>query len=163
MNSQVSGSGHDETLENLPSRQSHALSDRHGKVSAEASADGFAIGINQARATSKAAHQKGTRSVILPLGRRHREDQQCLGKRLNAEFATDASCFKKKSLTMNVGCQTFSHESRFDAVHHIPKSDNDCIGDAFKDFMSNCSAPEHPTMDGAAVQVGRHATFQKLL
>ena len=82
---------------------------------------------------------------------------------MDARFATDTLHFKKRSLTKNVGCQIFSHKLGFDAVRHVPQPNDECIGDALKDFMSDCGAPEHPTMDGAPVQVGRHATFQKLL
>ena len=142
-------------------KQSCASRDRHGEGSAEVLAGRFAVGINQARATLEATHQKGTGSAVLPLSQRHGADQQCLGKRSNARFAMDTLHFKKKSLAGNIGCQIFSHESGFNAVCHIPKSNDDHIGNAFKDFVSNCGAPEHPTMDGAAVQVGRHATFQK--
>ena len=111
----------------------------------------------------KATHQKGTGSGVLPLSRRCRADRQCLGKQLNAEFATDMLCFKKKSLTGNVGCQIFSHESGFNAVHHIPQSNDEHVGNLLEDFTSDHGAPEHPTMDGASAQVGRHTTFQKLL
>ena len=153
MNSQVSRSECDSTLEDIPSRQSYTSRDRHSKVSAEALADRFAIGIDRARATLKATHQKGTGSGVLPLSRRCRADRQCLGKQLNAEFATDMLCFKKKSLTGNVGCQIFSHESGFNAVHHIPQSNDEHIGNDLKDFTSNCGAPKHLTLNGASVQV----------
>ena len=163
VNSQVSRSECDSALEDIPSRQSCTSRDGHSEVSAEALADGFAIGIGRAGATPKATHQKGTGSAILPPSRRHRADRQHLGKRLNAGFSTNTLCFKKRSLTGNVGCQIFGHESGFDAVHHIPKSNDECVGNALKDFVSDCGAPEHPTVDGAAAQVGRNATFQKLL
>ena len=110
-------------------------------------ADGFAIGIDWARAALEATHQKGAvGSVVLPLSRRCRADQQCLGKQLNARFATDTSHFKKTSLTGNVGCQISSHSSWFNAAHHIPESDDEHIGNALKDFMSDCGTPEHLTM-----------------
>ena len=67
------------------------------------------------------------------------------------------------TLRWNVGCQIFSHKSGFNAVHHVPKSNDEHIGDALKDFASDHGAPEHLKMDGASVQVGRHTTFQKLL
>ena len=54
-------------------------------------------------------------------------------------------------------------KSGFDAVCHVPQSNDECVGNALKDFTSDGGAPEHLTVDGAAVQVGRHATFQKLL
>ena len=163
VNSQVTRSECDDALEDIPLRQSCASRDRHSKVSAEVSADGFAIGIDRARTTLEATHQKGTRSAVLPPSRRHRADRQCLGKRLNAGFLTDTLHFKKKSLTGNVGCQIFSHKSGFNAVCHILKSDDEHIGNALEDFISDHGAPEHLTMDGASVQVGRHTTFQKLL
>ena len=116
-----------------------------------------------ARATSKATHQRGTGSATLPLSRRRGADQQHLGKRLDARFATDTLCFKKKSLTGNIGSQIFSHKSGSNVACHIPESNDEHIGNALKDFVSDCGAPEHLTMDVASAQVGRHATFQKLL
>jgi len=86
-----------------------------------------------------------------------------LGKRLNTKFSTDTLYFKKRSLTGNIGCQIFSHKSGFNVVYHIPKSNDEYIGNALKDFISDYGAPDRLTMDGAAVQVGRHTTFQKLL
>ena len=120
VNSQVSRSECDATLQDIPLQQSCSSSNQHSKVSAKVLADRFAIGIDQARATSKATHQKGTTgSAMLPLGRRHGADCQHLGERLlNARFATDTSRFELKSVTGNIGSQIFSLKSGFDCLPH---------------------------------------------
>ena len=89
VNSQVTRSEYDDTLEDLPTRQTYTSKDRHSKISAEVLSHRFGISLDRARATLDATYQRGTRSAILPLSRRYRADRQYLGKRLDASFSTD--------------------------------------------------------------------------
>ena len=59
----------DEGLEDLPTRQTCTSTDRHGLASAEVLADRFGIGLERARQTIKATHERGVRSAMLPISR----------------------------------------------------------------------------------------------
>ena len=154
---------YENSLEDLPTRQTYSSSERHTKISAEVLADRFGIGLERARATLKATLQRGVRSATLPIGRRYRADRQFGLKRLNGKFATDTLWAKSKSLLGNVASQIYTHKCGFNATYNIPKADNENVGYSLNDFVSDYGAPEHLTYDGAAVQVGRHTLFQKSL
>ena len=111
-------SRYDESLEDLPTRQTYTSTERHSKVSAEVLADRFAIGIQQAKETLKATMQRGTRSAILPISRRYRADRQYGVKRLNGKYATDTLWAKLGHLEV-----TSLHKSiatRMDFAKHTP-------------------------------------------
>ncbi len=154
---------YDESLEDLPTRQTYTSTERHVKVSAEVLADRFAIGIQRARDTLKATLQKGTRSAILPIARRYRADRRFRVRRLEGKFATDTVWAKTKSLRGNVCSQIYSHKCGFNSTYHMEKANNKNVGRSLKSFIHQYGAPAHLTYDGAAVQVGRHTIFQDTL
>ena len=153
----------DTSLEDLPVRQTFTSTDRHGIVSAEVLADRFGIGLNRARDTLKATHQRGVRSALLPISRRYRADRQFDTKRLKGKFATDTVYAKRRSLVGNIGSQVYSHKCGFNECYHLPKVDGERVGNSLKSFISDYGAPDHLTFDGAAVQVGRNTDFQKTI
>ena len=154
---------YDDTLEDLPTRQSYTSSERHAKVSAEVLADRFAIGIEKAHLTLQGTHQKATRSALLPLSRRYRADRHYENKILTGKFSTDTLWFPSKSLTGNVACQVYSDKSGFNAIYHLTRANDENIGNSLRSFISEYGIPEHLTCDGAAVQTGRHTIFQKTI
>ena len=154
---------YDDTLEDLPTRQTYTSTERHVKMSAEVLADRFAIGIQRARGTLTATMQKGTRSAILPISRRYHADRQYGVKRLKGKFSTDTIWARSKSLRGNVCTQIYSHKCGFNSSHHMEKANNINVGHSLKGFISDYGAPEHLTYDGAAVQVGKHTLFQDTL
>ena len=77
-NPQAAQSECDDTSEDLPTRQTCSSRDRHSKTSAEVLSHRFGTSPDRAGATLDATRQKGTRSRILPLSRRHGADQQTM-------------------------------------------------------------------------------------
>jgi hypothetical protein len=153
-------SRYDQTLEDLPTRQSYTSHERHAKISAEVLADRFGIGIERARTTLKVTLQRGTRSALLPLSRRYIADRQYGVKRLNGKFATDTMWSKHRSIRSNIATQIFSHKCGFSKPYHLDKADNENVGYALRSFISDFGAPEYLKYDGAPVQVGRKTIFQ---
>ena len=94
------------------------------------------------------------RSAILPLSRRYRADRMFGIKRLYGKFATDTVYGKVRSLRSNVGSQIYSHKCGFKVVYPVQKVDVNNVGDTLTQFVSDFGAPEHLTIDGAAVQTG---------
>jgi len=74
---------YDDTLEDIPTRQTYTSTERHIKMLAEVLADRFGIGLERARQTLRATTQRGTRSALLPISRRYRADRQFGVKRLD--------------------------------------------------------------------------------
>ena len=89
-------------LDDIPPRRTSASHERHVKLTAEAIAEHWGIGIKCARQTLMATTQRGTRSAILPLSRRYRADRRYNMKRLNGKFSTDTLYAEVKSLHQNI-------------------------------------------------------------
>ena len=66
----------DDSLENIPTRQTYTSTERHVKLSAEVSAERFGIGLERTRQTLRVTTQRGTRSALLPISRRYWADRQ---------------------------------------------------------------------------------------
>ena len=96
---------YDDSLEDIPTRKTYSSTERHVKMSAEVLADRFGIVLERARQTLKATTQIGTRSALLPIGRRYRADRKFGVRRLNGKFATDTIWAKSKTLRSNVSSQ----------------------------------------------------------
>ena len=62
---------YDDSLEDIPTRQTYTSTEMHVKISAEVLADRFGIGLERAIQTLKANTQRGTRSALLPISRRY--------------------------------------------------------------------------------------------
>ena len=75
--------------------------------------------------------------------------------RLKGKFSTDTAYFKHRSLKGNIASQVYFHKCGFYAVYHVPKVNDQHIGPTLPRFISDFGIPEHLTMDGAAVQVGK--------
>ena len=58
--------------------------------------------------------QRGTRSVILPIGRRYIADRMFDIKGLSSKFGTDTIWSKARSITNNVPSQIYTHKCGFD-------------------------------------------------
>ena len=147
----------------VPEYRTFVSSDRHTKVTAEILAERFAIGPKAARATLKATRQSGTRSAILPLGRRYKADRRYQLNHLSGKFATDTFYAPQKSLLGNTCTQLFSHKCGFNAPYHMVRANGDSVGSALADFIHEFGVPESLTFDGAMVQTGRKTLFQHQL
>ena len=93
---------YDDSLEDIPTRQTYTSTERHVKMLAEVLADRFGIGLERAIQTLKATTQRGTISALLPISRRYRADRKFGVRRLNGKFATDTIWAKSKTLRRNV-------------------------------------------------------------
>ena len=153
-------SRYDDSLEDLPTRQTYTSTERHIKMSAEVLADRFGIGLERARQTLKATTQRGTRSALLPISRRYRADRQFGVKRLNGKFATDTIWGNNKTLRGNVASQIYSHKCGFNTAYHLDRASGNNIGFSLSNFVSEYGAPEQLTFDGAPSQTGRNTYFQ---
>jgi hypothetical protein len=147
---------YDDTLEDLPTRQTYTSTERHIKISAEVLADRSVIGLERARQTLKATTHRGTRSTFLPISRRYRADHQFGVKRLNGKFATDMIWAKSRMLRSNVASQIYSHKCGFNTSYHLQSAKGDNVGYTLSEFVSDYGAPEHLTYNGASVQVGQN-------
>ena len=156
-------SKYDDSLEDLPTRQTYTSTERHIKMSAEVLADRFGIGLERARQTLRATTQRGTRSALLPISRRYRADIQFDMKRLKGKFATDTIWAKSKTLRGNVASQIYSHKCGFNTAYHLESANGENVGYSLSDFVSDYGAPDRLTFDGAAVQVGKETRFQKTI
>ena len=72
--------------------------------------------------------QRGTRSAILPIGRRYRADRMYDVKRLNGQFSTDTLYGNVTSLRGNKASQIYSHKCGFKTAYHISKVNNEQVG-----------------------------------
>ena len=60
--------------------------ERHNKITADRLSDIFCIGLERAKQTLQVTRQRGTRSAILPIGRRYCADLMYDVKRLNKKL-----------------------------------------------------------------------------
>jgi len=155
---QLDGEHHDRAA-----RRTFISTDRHQRATADLLSETFGIGIDRARKTLAATLQKGTRSAILPLERRYHADRRFETRRLKGKFSTDTAYFPCKSLRGNIASQIYFEKCGFMACYHVPRADNAHIGPTLSAFSSDYGIPEHLTMDGAQVQVGRHTEFQAFI
>ena len=150
-------------LLDVPVRDTYTSTERHLNLSTDLVAQRFGIGRERARETLNATIQRGTRSAILPIGRRYRADRRFGVRRLLGKFATDTFYSKTRSLRGNIAAQLFGHKCGLSAVYPIPKADNTHVAQSLSSFITDFGVPENLTYDGAAVQVGRHTTFQNII
>ena len=127
--------------------------DRHKKASPNTLSELLGICPRKAAQTLCVTRQKGSRSVILSIGRRHRADRMYDIKRLNGKFATDTLYSIIVSLWGNKSSQIYSHKCGLKAAYHMIRVNKEHIGQILKDFIFKYGAPKSLTYDGAAVQV----------
>ncbi|CAJ1965439.1 unnamed protein product [Cylindrotheca closterium] len=160
---QVGRMDDDARFADVPVRPSIVSTERHTKATAENLSERLGIGLHRARATLRSTLQRGTRSAILPLARRYRADRMFLRPRLKGKFSTDTAYFNHKSIRGNIASQIYFHKSGFYSCHHLSKVDDKQVGPTLKKFIADYGIPEHLTMDGAAVQVGRNTSFMETI
>lgn len=153
----------DADLHDKPVRKTFTSTERHLKITAEALSERLGIGIARARKTLHATLQRGTRSAILPLERRYRADRRYEMRRLKGHFSTDTAYFPCKSLRGYIASQIYFDKNGFAACYHLPRADDAHIGPTLTAFSSDFGIPDHLTMDGANVQIGRNTAFQRFI
>ena len=156
----IKSSTYDQELENIPRIRTNVSTERHSKIAADRLSDIFCIGLERAKQTLQITQQRGTRSAILPIGRRYRADSMYDAKRLNRKFVTDTLWGKIKSLRNYKASQIFSHKCGFKTAYYMEAANNENVGQSLKDFIFEYGTPNDLTYDGAAVQVGSKTIFQ---
>lgn len=152
--------GYDLHTLDVPRTRTYVSHERHNTITADKLSDMLCIGPDRAKQMLRVTRQQGTRSAILPIGRRYRADRMYDVKRLSGKFATDTLYGKVQSLRGYKATQIYSHKCGFKAAYHVTKVNNDQVGQSLNDFIFEYGAPSHLTYDGAAVQVGARTVFQ---
>ena len=98
---------YDDSLDDIPTRQTYTSTERHVKMSAEVLANRFGIGLERAIQTLKATTQRVTRSALLPIIRRYLANRQFGVRRLNGKIATDTIWAKSKNLRRNIASHIY--------------------------------------------------------
>ena len=150
---------YDARSQDVPVRATFQSSERRSRVTPEQLSERFGISVERARATMRATLQQGTRSAILPLARRYRANRMYDRPRLKGKFSTDTGYFPCRSLRGNIASQIYFHKCGFYANYNIQEVNDAHIGPTLPRFISEYGIPEHLTMDGAQVQVGRKTKF----
>ena len=86
---------------------------RHSDITAADLSNRWRIGIKQAQDTLDTTTQTFSRSALLPLSRRYRNDRMFYRKYLNHQFAADLYMARTKSLHGNTCAYIFAHKSGF--------------------------------------------------
>ena len=128
-------------VEDTPYIRTYVSSERHNQVSADNISEILGIGPNKAKQMLRITRQRGTRSAILPIGRRYRTDRMYDVKRLNGKFATDTLYGNVISLRGNKASQIYSNKCGFKADYHISKVNNEQVGQSLNDFIFEFGAP----------------------
>ena len=149
--------------EQLPARRTFTARGRHAKVTSEAIAELWCIGLRRARDTMGATTQYGTRSAVLPLSRRYKADRMYKVKTLDAKFATDTFYADVKSLNQNTCAQIYSNKVGFAVCYPMIDAKGDRIGRSLNDFVNDFGVPRHLTFDGATAQKGKYTLFMKTI
>ena len=145
----------------LPDLQVNTFThERHHRVTPEALAQKWNIGLNTARKTIKVTTQLGVRSAIGPLTRRYRTDilQNHL-RRLNTTFYTDTLFAKCKSIVGNTVAQVYTDGQGF--VHVDPRTSKAFAGLTLDALTETVGVPNKLIYDGSQEQIGPKSHFQK--
>ena len=151
---------YDVETDDVPRIRTYVSHERHNKISADKIAEVLCIGPEKAAQMLRVTRQRGTRSAILPIGRRYRADRMYDVRRLEGKFSTDTLYGKVQSLRGYKASQIYSHKCGFKVAYHLSRVNNNQVGQSLSDFIFDYGAPNHLTYDGAAVQVGRNTVFQ---
>ena len=73
----------------ITNRREFISTERHSKATADLFEERFVIGMDVSRTTLKVIYQRGTRSEVLPLPRRYKEDRHWSVNRMYGKFAID--------------------------------------------------------------------------
>ena len=124
-------------------RRTFVSLDRHTTVTAEPLVETFMIGPQRAKASLRATTQRGTRSTILPIGRRYRADCMYNFPRLHTKFASHILWVNKKSLRSNVASQIYSHKCGSNVLYPLQRANGEQEGNSLNDFIHEFGLPDH--------------------
>ena len=148
----------EETMNDVPTRRTFVLNERHSQVNASELSDRWCIGLAQATNTIRVTTQKGIRSAILPLSRRYRADRVFERPLLRGRFYTDTLDARTKSLDGNRYAQIFANQDFFAMA---PNGAQIVRWGRPETVRARLGRPEKLTFDGAADQCGKKTEFMK--
>ena len=150
-------------MNDIPGKSSFVSHERHNKLSAEALAENWCIGIIKAQSTLGATTQHFRRSAILPISRRYRADRFYELKRLDGKFSTDTIWADIKSTNQHKYAQVYTHKCGFSAIYPINNMTGDAIGQTLIDFIHDFGVPAFLTFDGHKSQVSSGSLFMRTI
>jgi hypothetical protein len=127
---------------------------RHSDITAADLSNRWRIGIKQAQDTLDTTTQTFSRSALLPLSRRYRNDRMFYWKYLNHQFAADLYLTRTKSLHGNTCAYIFAHKSGFAQAY--PQVNKIKSAASLRQFSMDWGIPRKLIVDGAIEQVGHN-------
>ena len=143
----------------IPPIKNFVSKKRHTNITAADLSNRWHIGVKQAQYTLDSTTQGFTRSALLPLSRRYRNDRMFYRRILNHQFAADLYMARTTSLHGNTCAYIFAHKSGFAQVY--PQIDKTKSADSLRQFSTDFGIPRKLIVDGALEQVGRNTEFIK--
>jgi len=132
---------------------------RHSDITAADLSNRWRIGIKQAQDTLDTTTQIFSRSALLPLSRRYRNDRMFYRKYLNHQFAADLYMARTKSLHGNTCAYIFAHKSGFAQAY--PQVNKTKSADSLKQFSMDWGIPRKLIVDEAIEQIGQKNRVHK--
>ncbi len=146
-----------------PNKSSFVSHERHSKLTAEALAENWCIGLMKAKSTLLATTQHFKRSAILPISRRYRADRFYDTKRLDGKFSTDTIWADVRSINQHKYAQAYTHKCGFAVIYPMDNMTRDSIGQTLLDFIHDFGIPAILTFDGHKSQLGEGSLFMKTI
>lgn len=143
----------------IPPIKNFVSKKRHTNITPEDLSNRWHIGVKQAQLTLDSTTQGYSRSALLPLSRRYRNDRMFYRKILNHQFAADLYMARTTSLHGNTCAYIFAHKSGFAQVY--PQINKTKSADSLRQFSIDFGIPRKLIVDGALEQVGRNTDFIK--
>lgn len=145
----------------IPPIKNFVSKKRHTNITPEDLSSRWHIGVKQAQRTLDCTTQNYTRSALLPLSRRYRNDRMFYRRILNHQFAADLYMARTKSLHGNTCAYLFAHKCGFAQVYPQTSKESAQAADSLRQFSTDFGIPRKLIVDGALEQVGRNTEFIK--
>jgi hypothetical protein len=131
----------------VPPIKNFVSTKRHSDITAADLSHQWRIGIKQAQDTLDTTTQSFSRSSLLPISRRYRNDRMFYRKYLNHQFAADLYMGRTKSLHGNTCAYIFAHKSGFTQAY--PQANKTKSSDSLRQFAIDWVMPRKLVVDCA--------------
>jgi hypothetical protein len=143
----------------VPPIKNFVSTKRHSDITTADLSHQWRIGIKQAQDTLDTTTQRFSRSDLLPISRRYRNDRMFYRKYLNHQFSADLYMARTKSLHGNTCAYTFSHKSGFAQAYH--QANKTKSSDSLRQFAIDWGISRKLVEDGTLEQIGQNTEFIK--
>jgi hypothetical protein len=120
---------------------------RHSDMTAADLSHQWRIGIKQAQDTLDTTTQRFSRSALLQISQRYRNDRMLYRRYLNHQFAADLYMARTKSLRGNICAYIFAHKSGFAQAYS--QANKTKSSDLSRQFATDWGRPRTLIVDGA--------------